>query len=400
MVHFYISEINISGLAGSSRVLKAKLNKDVNVFFGPNGFGKTSLLKILNSALHYDTNNLKKVPFNSATITMMFGGNILVQRSIYKGKGKIRKEVEGKIKDPSKQSLANALMGTPEEKSEEKLLWKSIFKERDEDNGFVEFKAERMDYVFAHRYLPTPRLYLGVESGSPWDTSRITEEELEAHFAKSIKDLWTDYTYDISINTNKAQAEGLANILKDVLTSERFSPPKEKMDLEKAYERVKRFLSRQQVPDILGSFDEFRDQYKNINFLKNVIKDIDDVEKRIENVIQPRSKLEDLIYKMFSGNKTIYFEDKNIGIKTKNDIDIELGSLSSGEKHLLRIFIETLMAKDNPTIIDEPELSMHIDWQDRLISAMQELNPSTQIIMATHSPEISANVSDNKLFRL
>jgi ABC-type cobalamin/Fe3+-siderophores transport system ATPase subunit len=57
----YITEFSICDLAGSDKVYSQKLNKDVNVFFGLNGSGKTSLLKILHSATSDDTNILVNV---------------------------------------------------------------------------------------------------------------------------------------------------------------------------------------------------------------------------------------------------------------------------------------------------------------------------------------------------
>jgi len=79
---------------------------------------------------------------------------------------------------------------------------------------------------------------------------------------------------------------------------------------------------------------------------------------------------------------------------------IPLAGLSSGEKQLVRILIEVIMIDESVIIIDEPELSMHIDWQRELVKAMQTVNPAAQIVMATHSPEIMENVPDECIFRL
>ena len=64
------------------------------------------------------------------------------------------------------------------------------------------------------------------------------------------------------------------------------------------------------------------------------------------------------------------------------------------------IFIETLLVEKNTLLIDEPEMSMHVDWQNRLVSAMGQLNPHAQLIMATHSPEIMVGIDDDKIFKL
>jgi predicted ATP-binding protein involved in virulence len=58
------------------------------------------------------------------------------------------------------------------------------------------------------------------------------------------------------------------------------------------------------------------------------------------------------------------------------------------------------MAQANTILIDEPEISMHIDWQRSLVQSMTRLNPQAQIILATHSPEVMADVKEEHIFRL
>ncbi|MES4397188.1 AAA family ATPase, partial [Escherichia coli] len=71
---------------------------------------------------------------------------------------------------------------------------------------------------------------------------------------------------------------------------------------------------------------------------------------------------------------------------------ISHSNLSSGEKQLLILFIETLLQQNKPFIYltDEPELSLHIAWQRKIIPAIKQLNPNAQIIAATHSPEVAS----------
>ena len=65
-------------------------------------------------------------------------------------------------------------------------------------------------------------------------------------------------------------------------------------------------------------------------------------------------------------------------------------SLSSGEKQLLVILLTLLVQDMKPCAIfmDEPEVSLHIEWQQRLISAVRKMNPNAQIILTTHSPAV------------
>ena len=62
--------------------------------------------------------------------------------------------------------------------------------------------------------------------------------------------------------------------------------------------------------------------------------------------------------------------------------------LSSGEKQMRVILLTALVQENRPGVMlmDEPEISLHIEWQQRLISLVRTLNPNTQIILCTHSP--------------
>jgi len=62
--------------------------------------------------------------------------------------------------------------------------------------------------------------------------------------------------------------------------------------------------------------------------------------------------------------------------------------LSSGEKQMLIILLTALVQDNQPAvmIMDEPELSLHTDWQEKLIDHIRSLNENAQIIIATHSP--------------
>ncbi len=64
--------------------------------------------------------------------------------------------------------------------------------------------------------------------------------------------------------------------------------------------------------------------------------------------------------------------------------------LSSGEKQRLIILLKVLLHNNQPSILvmDEPESSLHLEWQERLIEIILELNEHIQIIIATHSPGI------------
>ncbi len=64
--------------------------------------------------------------------------------------------------------------------------------------------------------------------------------------------------------------------------------------------------------------------------------------------------------------------------------------LSSGEKQILVILL-TVLIQDGQActlLMDEPEISLHVEWQQQLIACIRQLNPHAQIILATHSPAV------------
>jgi predicted ATPase len=73
--------------------------------------------------------------------------------------------------------------------------------------------------------------------------------------------------------------------------------------------------------------------------------------------------------------------------------------LSSGEKQLLILLSETLLQREQPAVFiaDEPELSLHVLWQEKLVGSLRSLNPSAQIIAATHSPDIVGPLADHAI---
>ena len=87
-------------------------------------------------------------------------------------------------------------------------------------------------------------------------------------------------------------------------------------------------------------------------------------------------------------------------VRTENEIRFsQIGEtlvpyqLSSGEKQMLVVLL-TVLVEDNQNYVlflDEPEVSLHIEWQKRLIDLILELNPHVQIILTTHSPAVVMN---------
>jgi len=112
-----------------------------------------------------------------------------------------------------------------------------------------------------------------------------------------------------------------------------------------------------------------------------------------QQLSQKKSRFQDMLDDLFQDT------GKRI-VRTENEIRFtQIGELltpyqlSSGEKQMLVILLTVLVEDDQPYVLfmDEPEVSLHIEWQKRLIDLILELNPHVQIILTTHSPAVVMN---------
>lgn len=82
--------------------------------------------------------------------------------------------------------------------------------------------------------------------------------------------------------------------------------------------------------------------------------------------------------------------------------EFDINDLSSGEKQLFlrTLSIKMLEPKNSIILIDEPELSLHPKWQQRIVEVYKNIGENNQIILATHSPHILGSVSNENIFIL
>lgn len=344
----------------------------MNVFFGLNGCGKTSLLRILHSALLDKADTLKEVPFRASKV-------LVCSWSTKEFKYEIDK---ASLQEPRPRKSSPSLIGGG----------RSTF----------EWQITPPDETpWLHTYLPIARLY---ENSAPaefgvFGSRYESEMDLEARFASNLLKTWKDYTRHLSQELNKIQEEGLARILERVLSRKELSPNNSSTDSSTAYQAVSTFLARRGVHDITPPSSEFERRYSKEPQFRGLVRDIEDVETKIVAANTPIRALKSLVQEMFIGGKDLSLRDDAIEIAIEGK-GLSLSALSSGEKQLLTILVATVNAGASVILVDEPELSMHVDWQRRLIQSMRTLNPIAQIIVATHSPEIMAEIPDHQVFQI
>jgi predicted ATPase len=97
--------------------------------------------------------------------------------------------------------------------------------------------------------------------------------------------------------------------------------------------------------------------------------------------------------------KVMDIKDNKLAFILKDGTKINWYDLSSGEKQLLIILLTVLCQDEKNAILimDQPEISLHLEWQKELISIIRKINPHCQIIIATHSPIIYGKGRRNKV---
>jgi len=203
-------------LAGRQDPLKLELNRDTNIFYGLNGSGKTSLLKILHAAMANETGILARVPFTSAEVRIysltwkkVFTRSVKKSGSTTPSRSKSGKAIHRDVLMGNEMVLFEA----PEAAEELKWLCKPKVPE------------EASSTRWAHEYLSTSRLHVSDEPIGYFDASRpsrtwLTEDQLDKFFARSVQHLWTQYSAQVLGAVRMAQERGLASILRAVLSPE------------------------------------------------------------------------------------------------------------------------------------------------------------------------------------
>ncbi|MBF1337428.1 MAG: AAA family ATPase [Leptotrichia sp.] len=161
-------------------------------------------------------------------------------------------------------------------------------------------------------------------------------------------------------------------------------------------------------------------EYKFINIVDtNLIKDIPSyiATKIISEMLKNKNeKVGDIQKKVFDEINEIFetlgievkIEDisqdgRNIPIFTNSSGDkFDINELSSGEKQLFlrTLAIKMLNPENSIILIDEPELSLHPKWQQKIVDVYRKIGKNNQIIIATHSPHILGSVKKENIMLL
>lgn len=145
--------------------------------------------------------------------------------------------------------------------------------------------------------------------------------------------------------------------------------------------------------------EQIRDGLNDYVRLSKVLDELEKFQEKYKEIYKRINLFNKLVNGFFENtNKKIYIRGNGF-LKIKiNENLFNLDILSSGERQII-ILIGNLIFNDSVSnkkifIIDEPELSLHIYWQEIFLNSLIEGSEDIQFIIATHSPSIVSEYSD------
>ena len=379
-------------------------NEDVNIIIGRNGTGKTTFMNILTSILTVDIDTLCELDFESINIRLC--------------EGNLSRKVTAKITYLDGVEAPNVTYTISNKKYQIPLIQSD-----DRRFGYLPRKRsiaasveirEALQKLVDVSSLSVYRL----KNSEDFEVRERGSKRIISHVDFKLNQLcaqFTQYQLEIANRARKISNELQKDVLTSLLISENantkikwpqsFNKEKEKRNLFTAYKRLgvldinvsKKIKSH--VDEVDNAFIGLLENRDNINF--SAIDAYVNTNKIVELSLKADSKINKLfsqielffnIVNEFIPEKKFTIDSGTLEVYNETLNLIPTSKLSSGEKQLLIILIEALLQRQAQCIYitDEPELSLHIEWQRNIIPAVKRINSRAQVIAATHSPEVAS----------
>lgn len=414
-----IDQIRVDSLWGVSCV-EFRCDRWFNFLIGPNGSGKTTVINLVAATLTGDFEKLDKIEFEKIKI-------ILKPKS---GAKKPSIEVKKlKRQDSPFYDITYEFRTSQSEKPlvygfdaiEQERFFRGMpprmLRDRMIKDHFVDVKRQLEDFVNVS-WLSIHRMN---DENSPSEDRKAMPpidqklNSLNNTLVRHLSSLSRKYSDNISEFQKKT--------LLSVLTPEKGNVLQaffQKIDIEnekKALTGIFETLGvdeKQYAQKIKNHFDKFSSAMKtsqegasytieqfaalyNTWRSHSLVLDYEDLQRKKAEIFESRDNFLEVLNELFGGRKTVKISERNeLIFETAKNKEILINELSSGEKQLLIILGETLLQQGMPFVFiaDEPELSLHLSWQEALTTSISRLNANAQIIFATHSPDIVAQHQD------
>lgn len=411
-------------------------NDDITFLVGPNGTGKTTALRLIHAILAPAFEEIYSIPFDKASLEFLDGDrrrNVVVVRQ----KGSVRITVEGidvtldlpdfgndrldVIRANGQRAISDVLGPILVDSPVYAYLTKlnsPVFLGLDRRMSLVD-PEEGSDEYAAKRILIGSRIERRLPRGSLgrslYDVQELVQEAyrryrraqeamttrlrravlLSAFRYTEISDFERTFSFDSAalINRRDEIAHALANLGMGGVDVER--------QLDDFFSRIDKLL-KSNTPS-RGLDAELLTNKAQIERIEELIRLIDEHRAESDKAYQPIKRFIDTMNSFLTDTRKEVDVDQVGALKIirPDKVRVDIDALSSGERQLLiifgHLFFNKFGGKSNIFIVDEPELSLHLRWQEMFVSKAVSASPNAQFILATHSPEIVGAYKDRAL---
>ncbi|HGS7174047.1 TPA: AAA family ATPase [Klebsiella variicola subsp. variicola] len=380
------------------KTVNLNLSSSINFLIGMNGSGKTTIINILTNSLKVELHPLLKIRFDFIKILFSNGESFYLSKAssnsveiiINRAGAEYQYVIENDEYDFEMDRRIDEARLIIDKISEVDFLplSRTINKEFGDDHFYdkpvdnVNHKLESIRNDLVSSFSKSQAVYSRIASNFQRD---VFEKLLELPSEHDINEFVFSGGYE---NDEAALRE-----LSDFITPS---------DEASRAERLARYLT-----ELSSAFDALGSSSKRISVseigliysawrTKSLISDYEKIKNKKNSIFKSQNDFFDVFKMFFNKDKIFSLTAKNELIMKVPSGNLDLVELSSGEKQMIILLGQMYISNRKPVIYiaDEPEVSLHVKWQEKLVDALLIINPKAQFLLATHSPDIIGRRKD------
>jgi predicted ATP-binding protein involved in virulence len=405
-----IKQISVKNLFGMfDHTISLNMDERITIIHGPNGFGKTAILRLLNSLFSSDNSALEGIPFDEVRVQFEDNTDIWVNKAVEMSE--ISEEYRNNFDEPPPYFIFHFF-----DPAQEKTITHPLIKSRWSANAFDPHRFTTTSN--RNLYIATENNFNELRKSVPLhfiETQRLqntriirTGESFEDYEEEAVIEP-TVITYSqelVQIITAKlAESTKLSQTLDRSFPTRVVNPiiKKRKVKEEELRNKLEQLEQKRQYLSSVGLLDQEGadsiqvQEQDQIDESTKVVLSVyaEDTEKKLgifDELANKIDLLKRIINKRFLYKEMTISKERGFIFTNAKGVVLSPDDLSSGEQHELILFYELLfkVAPGSLILIDEPEISLHVVWQEQFLEDVLAVTRLSDIdvLLATHSPDI------------